>query len=80
MTGSLWFCFKDEATDFNSDIPNTDAFKSSKYKAKLLGNTVIKRACKNLRNVRIAVPLQHLSLFWLSLEMPLINCNVILKL
>ena len=31
--GSLWFYSKDEATDFNADIVNTDNFKSFKYKA-----------------------------------------------
>ena len=39
-TGSLWFYSKDEATDFNADIVNDNNFKSFKYKAKLLGNTV----------------------------------------
>ena len=38
-TGILWFYSKDEATDFNNNIVNTDDFKSFKYKAKLLGNT-----------------------------------------
>ena len=28
-TGCLWFCAKDEATNFNADIPNTNNFKSS---------------------------------------------------
>ena len=40
-TGSLWFYFKDEATNFNVDIENTHNFKSFKYKTKLLGNTVV---------------------------------------
>ena len=39
-TGSLWFYSKDEATDFNEYIAKTDSFKSFKYKAKLLENTV----------------------------------------
>ena len=38
-TRSLWFYSKDEATDFNNNIANTDDFKSLKYKTKLLGNT-----------------------------------------
>ena len=33
-TGSLWFNSKDEATDFNADIGNTDDFKSFMFKAK----------------------------------------------
>ena len=43
-TGSLWFYSKDEATNFNNNIVNTDNFKSFKYKAKLLGNTVAQPA------------------------------------
>ena len=38
-TESLWFYSKDEATDFNGDIANSNDFKSFKYKAKLLGKT-----------------------------------------
>ena len=34
-TGCLLFYSKDEATNFNNDIENTDGFKSFKYKAKL---------------------------------------------
>ena len=30
-TGSLWFYFKDEATNFNTDITNDDNFKSLNY-------------------------------------------------
>ena len=32
------------------------------------------------KNVKIAVPLKYLSNFWRSLEMPLINCKIHLKL
>ena len=39
--GSLWFYSKDEATNFNADILNINAFRSFVYKAKLLGNIVI---------------------------------------
>ena len=35
---------------------------------------------KSLKNATIAVPLKCLSDFWRSLEMPLINCKVELKL
>ena len=34
-TGSLWFYSKDEETDFNNIIENSDEFKSFKYKTKL---------------------------------------------
>ena len=38
-TGKLWFYPKDETTDFNAHIANTNNFKSFMYKAKLLKNT-----------------------------------------
>ena len=83
-TGSLWFYSKDEANNFNNNITNTNNFKSFKYKAKLLGNTVTQQAPNAangiLRNAAIAVPLKYLCTFWRSLEMPLINCKVELKL
>ena len=28
------------------------------------------------KNVKIAVPLKHLSIFWGTFEMPLINCEI----
>ena len=80
-TGSLWFYFKDEATDFNTDIANTDNFKSFKCKTKFLENTVPQPAPHAvnwiLKNRAIAIPLKHLSNnFWRSSEMTLINCKV----
>ena len=83
-TESLWFYSKDEANNFNDKIANTNDFKSFKYKAKLLENTVSQPAPKAaneiLRNATIAVPLKYSSNFWRSLEIPLINCKVDLKL
>ena len=83
-TVSLWFYSKDETNDFNVDIANTDDFKSFKYKAKLLGNTIAQpnpnHANGGLKNATLAVPLKYLSNFWRSLETPLINCKVELKL
>ena len=82
--GSLWFYSKDEGTDFNADVANTNDFKSFKYKAKLLENTAAQPASNQangiLKNATIAVSLKYLSNFWRSLEIPLINCKVELKL
>ena len=84
MTGSLWFCYKDEATDFNANIANTAAFKFFVHKAKLVGETGTQPAPNVsegiLQYVRITVPLKYLSNFWRSHEMPLINCKIELKL
>ena len=79
-TASLWFYSKGDATNFNADIENTYDFKSFKYKAKLIGNTVAEGTNGILKNAKIAVPLKSLSNFWRSLEMPLINCQVELRL
>ena len=78
-TGSVWFCSKDEVTDFSVDIANTDNFKYFMYKAKLLENTVVGGANGILKNGTIALPLKYLSNFWISLEMTLLNSKVELK-
>ena len=75
-TSSLCFCSKDEATNFEND----NAFKSFKYKTKLLGNTVADGGNVILRNTAIAAPSKYLTNFWRPIEMPLINCKVELKL
>ena len=40
-TDSLWFYSKDEATNFNANIKENNAFTSFKYKVKLLRNTEV---------------------------------------
>ena len=79
ITGSLWFYSKDEATDFNADIANTNHSKSFRYKTKLLENNEADGANRILKNA-VSLPLKYLSNFWRSLEMWLINCKVELKL
>ena len=46
-TGSLWFYSKDEATNFNVDIGNTDNFKSFNYKA------ILFKKCNNCCDIKI---------------------------
>ena len=83
-TVCLWFYSKYEGTNFNEDIANDDNFKCFKCKVKLLGNIVAQSRANAangiLRNVAVAVSLKYLSNFWRSLEIPLINCKVELKL
>ena len=50
------------------------------YKAKSLGNTEADGNNEIIKNATIAVPLEYLSNFWRSFEMPLINSKVELKL
>ena len=79
-TGSLLLYPSDEANNFNADIANTNKFEYSMCKAKLLENTDADGDNGILNNATIAVPLKNLSNFWRSLEMPLINCKIELKL
>ena len=75
-TGSLWFYSKDEATKFNAVI-------GSNAKTKVVGETEVQATLYNygiLKDTAISMPLKNLSNFWRSLEIPLINCKVELKL
>ena len=75
-SGSLWQFKRDEIIN-NADVTNDNNAPSFKYKASIIGNTG-NDGTKN--GVKIAVPLNYLSNFWRSLEMPLINCKVELSL
>ena len=74
-TVGLWFYSKDEATDFNNAIADTNDFKTVKYKTKLIESTATTGV---LENATIVVSSKCLSNFWL--EMPWINCKVKSKL
>ena len=77
--GSLWNYYRDESSDRLS--PN---FESFKYKTSITGNTYnvgaggagydAEKVGKN--ETEIVVPLKHLSDFWVTLNIPLINCEV----
>ena len=66
-SASLLQYYKD---DPNDNITRSESFKS---KIKITGKTP---ADKNMKNVEILVPFKHLTNFWGTLEMPLINCEV----
>ena len=51
IIGGLLFYSKDEATSFSNNIESTDNFKSFKYKAKLLENTVAQPAPNNTNEI-----------------------------
>ena len=61
-------------SDHNDNIAQSESFKS---KIKITGKTP---AADNTKDVEIIVPLKHLSNFWRTLEMLLINCEVNLLL
>ena len=72
-----------KATDFTSNTENTDNFKFFKYKAKLLehDNAQDDNVANGVfKNATVVMPLKYLGNFWESLEMPLFNCKVELKL
>ena len=77
-TGSLWNYYRDEpnSTIGNNNIThsilNSESFD---YKANFMENGVTHdNLTKN--DVKVVVPLKHLSNFWRHLDIPLINCEV----
>ena len=73
-TISLWQYYRDEPfldangaiTDFPADKNNSASFK---FKTKMAGRT----GNDGTKDVKIMVSLTYLSIFWRTLEMPLIN-------
>ena len=68
-SGSLWQCYRDEP---NMNLANSE---SVKFKVKITGKNP---ANDNEKDVEIMFPLKYLSNFWRTLEMLLINCELIL--
>ena len=73
-TGSLWNYYRDEPSN-----PLSSNFESFKYKTSITGNTYdgdddANKVGKN--ETEIVVLLKHLSNFWRTLDIPLINCKI----
>ena len=66
-SGSLWKYYRDEPND---NLADSELFKP---KTKITGKTPNNH---NEKDVEIMVPLEYLSNFWRTLEIPLINCEV----
>ena len=84
-TGSLWNYCRDEPNAPPADNYNTHPISISasfKYKSSLVGKTPNNDNYNNnvIQDVKIVVPLKHLSNFWKTLDMSLINCEVSLTL
>ena len=76
-TGSLWNYYRDEpnsSTDNNNITHSILNSKSFDYKANFISSVTNDNLTKN--DVKIVVPLKHLSNFWRHLDIPLINCEV----
>ena len=54
-TAPRYFCSKDEATSFYNNTKNLDAFKSSKYKAKILGHITSTSRKDNLFSFSVSI-------------------------
>ena len=79
-SATLYQYKRDEPPEANAvnDL-TTDTSSSFKYKVDLLGNPVLDGNIAK-RSVKVVVPLNYLSNFFRSLEMPLINCKIKLNL
>ena len=80
-SASSWQFKRDDLNinDINTALTNDNA-PSFKCKASIIGNTDADGANSKKNDVKIALPLEYLSNFRRSLEMPLINCKVELTL
>ena len=68
-TGTLWNYYRDEPS--NPFSPNSKHFK---YKRSITGKATENNG--SLTNAKVVIPLKHLSDFWKSLNISLINCEV----
>ena len=68
-TGSLWNYYRDKLTN-----PLSSDSESFKYKTNIAGKTP--QDNDTLTNAKVVIPLKHLSNFWKSLNIPLINCEI----
>ena len=76
-TGRLWNYYRDEPNSSTDNDNITHSILNSKffdYKANFIGSVTINNLTKN--DVKIVIPLKHLSNFWKNLNIPLINCEV----
>ena len=70
-SADLWNYYENIPAD---PITNSESFI---YKTSITGKTVNN---ENTREVEFSVPLMHLSSFWRTLDMPLINCEISMTL
>ena len=78
-SGSLWQFKRDESPVTNAGNPDNNSVDNStsfKYKSSSIGESTTVDGNRVFKNVKIAVPLKYLSNFWISLEMPVINCKI----
>ena len=84
---SLWNYYRDDinySANENNDANNyrinnnkSTTSKSFEYKSKITGRTPYG---DNILDAEVVVPLNYLSNFWRSLDLPLVNCEIELNL
>ena len=84
-TGSLWNYYRDESNNppvINYNAAHTTNSASFKYKISLVEKIPNNDNDNSnvMQDVKVAEPLKHLSNFWRTLDMALINCEVSLNL
>ena len=85
-SGSFWNYYRDEVNDDANEnnsarikVNNNKTITSKyfEYKRKFIGKT---QNNDNILDAKVVVPLKHLSNFWKSLDLPLINYEIELDL
>ena len=76
--GSFWNYYRDKPNSGLGGVDNNINYsikdsKSFNYKTSITGKL---EGCDTEKEAEIVVPLKHLSNFWRTLDMPLINCEI----
>ena len=80
-SGSIWQFKRDEQNMNNGNPANFTTDDSSFFKCKSSFFKLLTATDNGVfKDLKIAVPLKYLSIFWRSLKMPLINCKINLEL
>ena len=75
-SGSLWQYYRDEAVLIDAgiivDFTGNDTFVSFNFKEKITDQT----GNDGTKDVKKMVPLKYLNIFWRTLKLPLLNCEI----
>ena len=75
-SGSLWQYYRDEAVLIDAgiivDFTGNDTSVSFNFKEKITGQT----GNDGTKDVKKMVPLKYLNIFWRTLKLPLLNCEI----
>ena len=75
-SGSLWQYYRDEAVLIDAgiivDFTGNDTIVSFNFKEKITGQT----GNDGTKDVKKMVPLKYLNIFWRTLKLPLLNCEI----